>query len=252
MEVLIASTISAFVILVAVSSLKAISDGAAVVTRDTEYAAEVRFAARMLDQDLANLYRDSDARAMKLVGVSQAADGDTPPSLTFYMTGRAKARADQPEGDVYEVQYTLGALPGASDADEEEDAEASMALLRRLWPNPDREREPGGILTPIAEQINVFQLQFFDGQQWVDEWSEEMQSMPELIQVTLGRLGQRRRETVLETFVAYFPRLNASRSQAPGGREAGQGEQGQRQEQGSEGSESGGPPRQMQTPTGER
>ena len=43
--------------------------------------------------------------------------------------------------------------------------------MRRLWPNPDKERDPGGILTVIAEDIEVFGVRFFDGMQWQMDWA---------------------------------------------------------------------------------
>ena len=107
-EVLVASTISGFIAIVAVGAMNAISHTAQTVNRVSEVNSELRFAARLIAQDLANLYRDSNPENIKLLGVSQGSDTAGPPFLTFYTVGRAKARADQPEGDVYEVEYFLG------------------------------------------------------------------------------------------------------------------------------------------------
>jgi type II secretory pathway component PulJ len=211
-EVLVASTISGFIAIVAVGALKAVADSAHAVNRAGETTAEVRFAARMLARDLANLYRDANPQNMKLIGASQGAGASGPAFLTFYTVGRSKARADQPEGDVYEVEYVLGTGQEEKDSVEAQphtaDAQAQGAvLLRRLWPNPDDERSPGGILTPIARNIGLFQILFFDGEQWVDEWPEEMRSLPELLEITLATLPQGRREPVVESFIVSFPRL---------------------------------------------
>lgn len=215
-EVLVASTISAFITLVAVGALKAVSDSAQVVDRTSETGAELRFAARMLARDLANLYRDQDPRSMRLVGASQTADGSGGPVfLRFYAVGRTKARAGRPEGDVYDVEYIL--RPDAEmDLTGEMD---SSTLYRRLWPNPDREREPGGVLTPIAEGIDVFLLRFFDGKQWTSDWPEQMQSIPALIEVTLAALPRGRGIPAVETFTVSFARLAkgpGDGSEAPG------------------------------------
>jgi len=217
-EVLVASTISAFITLVAVGALKAVSDGAQVVDRTSETSAELRFAARMLARDLTNLYRDPDRRNMRLVGASQAADSTGEPVfLRFYAVGRTKARAGQQEGDVYEVEYLL--RPD-TEMDLNEEA-GSSTLFRRLWPNPDREKEPGGILTPIAQGIDAFLLRFFDGKQWTSDWPEQMQSIPALIEVTLATLPRGRGSPAVETFTVTFARLAAgagdgSETQAPG------------------------------------
>lgn len=207
-EVLVASTISGFIAIVAVGAMNAVSQTAQTVNRVSEVNSEIRFAARMLAQDLANLYRDPNPENVKLVGVSQGSETGGPPFLTFYTVGRAKARADQPEGDVYEVEYFLGtrqdeepqqAVGGSS--------EEEMVLFRRLWPNPDKDREPGGILTPIAETVAIFYIRFHDGQEWAGEWTEEMQTLPKLIEVTLGTATPEKGDPVLETFTIAFPRM---------------------------------------------
>jgi type II secretion system protein J len=225
-EVLVASTISAFIALVAVGALRAVSDSAQRVHRTTETTAEVRFAARMLARDLANLYRDQDPRNTRLVGASQGSDTSGPPFLTFYMVGRAKARADQPEGDLYEVEYMLGAQPrDGTNAAAEAETQSSV-LFRRLWPNPHEDRNPGGVLTPIAENIGAFHMRFFDGQQWAGEWPEEMQSVPQLIEVTLATLPEGRTQPIVETFVVSCSRLTGAAPALEGGGQAG----GQQQE----------------------
>ncbi len=222
-EVLVASTISGFIAIVAVGALNAVSNTATTVNRVSEVNAEIRFAARMLARDLANLYRDPNPDNVKLVGVSQGSETPGPPFLTFYMVGRAKARADQPEGDIYEVEYILGTRQGdeqvVSGSEEE-----SLVLFRRLWPNPDRDREPRGVLTPIAENIGVFYIRFFDGQEWAGQWTEEMRALPKLIEVTLGTVPSEKGDPVLETFTITFPRMAES--------EAGDAQQGESSEGG--------------------
>lgn len=218
-EVLVASTISGFVALIAVSALNAIAGSAQTVGRTTETTSEIRFAARMIAHDLANFYRDPNPQNMKLVGSSQGAAGGGVPCLTFYTCGRAKARANQPEGDVYEVEYFLGtrAQPLESrNARTTESSEEGTVFFRRLWPNPDKERTPGGVLTPIAENIGIFQVRFYDGKQWVDEWTEEMQSLPEYIEVTLATLPPGKGDPVVETMTVTFPRLSKAAAQQGG------------------------------------
>jgi type II secretory pathway component PulJ len=263
-EVLVASTLSGFVALVAVSALKAITDGAQVVSRTSETAGELRFAARMLQRDLANLYRDPNPENMRLIGVSQDADTGGSAFLTFYTVARAKARAEQPEGDVYEVEYVVSPRQGQDETAAPEAAVApglpaqpeGMILLRRVWPNPDKEREPRGVLTPIAENISIFQLGFFDGQQWGSEWSEEMRSLPEMIEVTLGIVPPGRTEPVLESFLVTFPRLAKGTSTAteegetPEGGQEPQAEPQQQQSGGPSGGGSSGGGQQGGSPSG--
>ena len=211
-EVLTASTITVLITLVAVSALKAVSDTSQTIQKTTQTTSEVRFAAQMLARDLANFYRDVNARNMLLVGVSQEADSVEPPSLRFYTVGRMKARVDQPEGDVYEVEYILGE-PRAVSARPTSAESSKRTLYRRLWPNPDREeKELRGILSPIADNLDVFQIRFYDGKQWVNQWTEDMRQLPLLIEVTLAVIPDGRGEPTAESFIVSFPRLASGTS----------------------------------------
>lgn len=172
-EVLVASTIGAFIALVSVGTLRVITASAEMVDDNIEVAAEVRFASNIITRDLVNLYREQNFRNMKLVGMANDSDEGSS-ILTFYTAGRTKARIDQPEGDIYEVEYFLV-----------KDQEKSV-MFRRLWPNPDpNDEDPGGILTVIAENIEFFQVRFFDGEEWADEWPEEMEVLPQLVEVNI-------------------------------------------------------------------
>jgi general secretion pathway protein J len=172
-EALVASTIGAFIALVAVGTLRTITVSAERVDSNIEAASEVRFASKLIARDLVNLYREQNFRNMKLIGAADDSEVGSS-SLVFYTVGRAKARIDQPEADIYEVEYHLI------------NNEEQSALYRRLWPNPDpNDENPGGILSIIAEDIEVFQVRYFDGEEWSEEWPEEMEVAPQLIEVNI-------------------------------------------------------------------
>lgn len=193
-EVLVASMIGAFVALAAVGTLRTIAASAEMVDSNIRTAAEVRFASNTVARDLMNLYRDKDIESMRLIGGIEESSEDVVSWLTLYTVGRAKARIDRPEGDIYEVEYYLL-----------RDGEKSV-LMRRLWPNPDKESEPGGMLTVIAEDIGVFVVSFFDGEEWQVEWPEQMKSIPELVEVTVAAKQPKRADIIAETFVVNFAR----------------------------------------------
>jgi len=194
-EVLVASTIGVFIALVAVGTLRAITASAEIVDSNIKVAAEVRFASRIISRDLLNLYRDANVQNTRLIGRVNESEEGTFSSLTLYCLGRAKARIDQPEGDVYEVEYSLLK------------SEEKSILCRRLWPNPDpNEDEIHGILTVIAEDIEVFAVRYFDGEEWHNEWPEEMESVPDLVEVSIAAKQPGRTDMTLELFIANFPR----------------------------------------------
>ena len=191
-EVLVASTIGAFVALVAVGTLRAITASSEMVEFNINSAAEVRFASNMIERDLVNLYRDENKENTYFIGTFEESEQGNISYLVFYTVSRAKARVGQPEGDIYEVEYYLV-------KDEEK-----SALMRRLWPNPNKEEEPGGILTVIAEDIDVFEVKFFDGEEWAYEWPEEMEVLPQLVEVSIVAKAPSPREPAMESFVVNF------------------------------------------------
>ena len=193
-EILVASIIGVFVAVVAVGTLKAVSVNSERISKNINKAAEIRFASKRITADLVNLYRDRDLRNVKFVGTIQDPKRGGGSWLTFYTVSRVKARASQPEGDVYEVEYYL-----VKNQDKN-------SLMRQLWPNPDKDSEPGGILTVIAEGIDVFDVRYFDGQEWKIEWSEEERRLPELVEVAMAAKEPSGTRGVMESFIINFSR----------------------------------------------
>jgi len=76
-----------------------------------------------------------------------------------------------------------------------------------LWPNPDpNDENPGGILTVIAEDIEFFQVRFFDGQEWADEWPEEMEVTPQLVEVNIVSKPPSRGSPAMESIMVNLVR----------------------------------------------
>ena len=116
-------------------------------------------------------------------------------SLRFYTVSRSKARQLQPEGDVYEVEYYKKA----------ETSQGSQ-LMRRLWPNPNKDNNPGGILTAIANNIEVFDARYFDGLEWQNEWDQDRKKLPELVEITIGASTSSKKRIIAESFFVNFAR----------------------------------------------
>ncbi len=215
-EILIASMIGAFIMLVAVGALKAISVSAQIVDSNIDVASELRFVAARIATDLNNFYRDGKAENTKLVGRVVQVQDDVLCILTFYTVGRTKARAEQSEGDVYEVEYFL-----RKDEDK-------TYLMRRLWPNPDKEAQAGGILSVIAEDIDTFMVRYFDGRDWQIQWPEEQTALPELVEVILASNTSVGATQVTESFIVNLKKARLQRSV----QDLGQQQQQQQQQQG--------------------
>ena len=194
-EVLVASTIGVFIALVAVGALRTITISSEVVDRNISTAAELRFAANMIARDLVNICRDEESENFHFIGTVQELSNDISSSyLVFYTLGRTRARLGQPEGEIYEVEYSLAA-----------DEERSV-LMRRLWPNPNKELEPGGVMTVIAEDIEAFYVQYYDGEEWADEWPEEMETLPDLVEIMILAKQQGRDEPLSQSLLVPLKR----------------------------------------------
>lgn len=197
-EVMVASTIGAFISLVAVGTLKAVITSNEQVDININTASEVRFAANIIERDLINIYRDEEFENTKLIGTVEDLAEYSTSYLVFYAINRTKARAYEPEGDIYEVEYYLVKNEGTS------------SLMRRLWPNPNEELEPGGILTTIAENIELFQVRYFDGEEWYDQWLEDMEAQPHMIEVNIMAQQPNGGSPIMESFIVNLTRTVTS------------------------------------------
>jgi general secretion pathway protein J len=209
-EVIIASTIAAFIMAVSVGALQAISMTSERVEGNLDTTSELRYAAGMISTDLINIYRDSNTINIKMVGRVEESQYGSISILTFYALERTRARIAQPEGDIYEVEYFL-----------KRDEQTSV-LMRRLWPNPNKEFNPAGILTGIAENIEVFAVRYFDGQNWLDQWPEEMESLPQLVEVSLSARSKDGKDVIGESFISCmtYPDANSTSTQVLSGQES--------------------------------
>jgi type II secretion system protein J len=121
LEVMVASTIGAFISLIAVGTLQTIIRSSEMADKNITAASEIRFALNTIERDITNLYHDENPENTLLIGsVEELAEYSTS-YLIFYTLNRTKARAFEPEGDLYEVEYYL-----------EPDGEIPMICLSRV------------------------------------------------------------------------------------------------------------------------
>lgn len=173
-EILVASTIGTFISLIAVGTLHTVITGSDMVERNINAASEIRFAANLLEHDLVNFYHTDSFEDTEFYATTESYTEFETADLMFYTVSRSKARIYEPECDIYEVEYYL-----------EPEEDDSLSLKRRVWPNPNLEFDPGGILTTVAENIEYFDVSYYDGETWYTEWPEDMESPPDLVEFTI-------------------------------------------------------------------
>lgn len=191
-ELMVASVIGLLVAVTAVAALRSVTAGRDRVDDNIAAAAALRFAADTIGNDLANLYRD-DSQNTTFIGDIAPGDASTG-ILNINTVNRIKARPQQPEADVYEVEYFLQTNDDQS------------ALMRRLQPYRTDDDNPGGILTVLAENIVAFDLLYYDGQEWLSSWPQDAGSLPQLIEINLAAKMPRQKNPIRQSLLVNLPR----------------------------------------------
>jgi type II secretion system protein J len=196
-ELLVATVIATLVAVTAVGALHTITASREKVNQYLTAMEELRYAADMIRNDLMNLYRDKDRKAMKFIGDFPDGNYQLGSDLMFNTINSAPARPGQPEGDVYEVEYFIK-------ADEEQ-----SILMRRLDPYFYEKDTTGGVLAPIAENIVAFDVRYYDleSDTWETQWDEERKNLPTVIEVTLAANLPEQKKVLTNSFMVRFPRL---------------------------------------------
>ena len=194
LEILVATIISAFVALTAAAALQAVISSRNKIDTNIHSAAELNFAVNMISDDLRNLARKTTDDDCPIVGTLMPLQDTIATNLTIQTINRIKARPDQVEGDLYEIEYYLAIN------------EDRPQLMRRVWPHPNREHEPGGILTCIAENIVNFSVGYYDGDTWHSEWPEDMTDLPHLVEFTLAARIPDHKQSIRRSVLINFPR----------------------------------------------
>ena len=202
-EVMVATMIGSFVTLVAVGALVTISRSVEDVQKFSEKRCDSRAVMRLIRRDLRNLARSVQPQEIKFVGRDEESNEGGFSSLTFYSLWPGQVRSGQVEGDVVEIEYFV------------RQTEQGTALMRRIWPNPDPEREVGGgLLTVLSTDLVLFHIRYYDGQQWLTKWSQEQGQPPRLVEVSLalGKTSESGQQPQVESFCVAYTRAQGSQA----------------------------------------
>lgn len=192
-EIIVSVAIIAFIAVIAVAGLRTITAGDRIVEKAVEENAAMRYPSRIMQDDLYNVYRDSDFGNIRF---QCEFDEDTGlQHLKFYTVSRSNARSAKPESDVYEVEYFVSTNQDKS------------YLMRRYCPNPSDNSETKGIISVITENVLEMNIKFWDGSQWLDQWSKEQKRLPEMVDVTIWFWPDVKSQPMKVSFMANWPRM---------------------------------------------
>jgi type II secretion system protein J len=173
-EVVLALLIGSFIAVIAFGALKGVSTSSKRLNSHIESSSEINYICDKIKQDLNNLFKDKKAENRKFVCELVETEGMPSSRLLFYTVSCNKARKLEPEGDVYEVEYRLI-----------ENEDGQTLFVRRLWPNPDKENQPGGVMTVLARNVKAFSVKCHDGTEWLTQWPEENDKLPALVEISV-------------------------------------------------------------------
>lgn len=171
---MLAATLTAFVALVGVAGLRAITVTRRTVDQASSAADALRYVTEKIQRDLASVAR---GQAVLFEGIAEDTALELPLSLRMHVVQTDPARPDGIESDLYEVEYALLR------------SEENTYFVRRVCPivgvETDREETDGGILTVLSESIVDFQVEYYDGTEWLAEWVDTTQ-LPQLVVIHLA------------------------------------------------------------------
>jgi type II secretion system protein J len=178
LEMLISAVIAAFIALVALAGLRSVTAVRSTVDRHSEAADELRIAAGQIRSDLLNV--QPIGNAIRFEGQVDQEGAAASSRLIFRTFSGIKARKDQPESELYEVEYFVS------------QSDSGKSLMRRVCPitgidaQNSEEKSDGGILEVLADPITSFDIGYFDGSNWSKTWSADNEKPPQLVLVSLA------------------------------------------------------------------
>ncbi|MEK7866245.1 MAG: type II secretion system protein GspJ [Planctomycetota bacterium] len=153
-----------------------------------------------VERDLRCVLRDQENAKPTFVG-KQGSDGPELDQLDFLST---RDGFDSEKGKVCDYGETGFRLERNSEGPDQ----GLYTLYRRFDPFVDTEPLKGGTLVPIYTRVNRFNLRYFDGNEWKEDWdNKQTNAYPKLVEVTieLRYADNEDKNTELTTFQIVVP-----------------------------------------------
>jgi type II secretion system protein J len=206
-EVLLATTISALLVMSVVSTTKSLAGSREKVERRSGRLLEARNGLEAIVAALRNVRRDGAGKDAIVLGHDSGGQNDR---INLLVIGDRRARHEGEESDQYEMMFYLWTPEGGG----------TPLLMCRKDHALDDHPEEGGVATVVAEGIVGLTFEYYDGEQWKQEWSELETKPPRAVRVTLAAVETEQNTTpsggvepiVLSTVVAIESQVERSTS----------------------------------------
>jgi type II secretion system protein J len=134
---------------------------------------EANVALRTITSALRNAYRPVTDNDVLFEGVTQNSDAIPNCRVRFRTIDRRIIRKGQPESDVHEIEFFI------------RDDGVKPMLMRRSDPTKNPDPDGGGVVEPLAIDVVGLDVQYFDGEKWLDHWLETRKKWPTAVNVRL-------------------------------------------------------------------
>jgi hypothetical protein len=106
-------------------------------------------------------------------------------SMTFLSSANARFPRQLAFSDLCEIEFFLeSGITDEMTAEAVDASDLAPGLYMRIDPTPDDELETGGYLVPLGEIVTSFDIRYFDGYEWVEEWYFESE-VPEAVEFSI-------------------------------------------------------------------
>lgn len=173
-ELIVALTISAMLLVSVVSTTRVLSGTRQSVERRVDQGAAARHAMETIVAALRNVRRDPTRERPVVIGRS-GGRGTGNDRIDLLVISDVRGRPDGSESDQYEQSFYLTECPGRP----------GLVLLNRRDHALDDHPQEGGVGTIVAEGITTLSFAYYSGAEWRDEWSDLEVRAPEAVRITL-------------------------------------------------------------------
>lgn len=174
-EMLLSLTIASLLVASIASTVQTVLSARQGVDRRTQRVFEARHAMDTVVAALRNVRRDPIPDVPLVVGYSGGHDIGND-KINLQVISNRRVRSEGAESDQYEMSFYLADLPDR----------ATRALMCRTDHALDEYWDNGGIATTVADGVIALSFEYYDGEEWLHEWSEFQQSTPKAVRVTLA------------------------------------------------------------------
>lgn len=172
-ELLVALMVTVLLVGSAAAMLRSVARAREVMETRVHGGQEASVALRAITSALRNAYRPVTDDDVLLEGGLERSEPFPVARVHFRAVDRRIIRVGQPESDVHEIEFFI------------RDDGRNSTLMRRTDPTRNPPPDGGGVVEPLASDIVGLNVQYLDGQKWLDRWPESEKRWPTAINVCL-------------------------------------------------------------------